>query len=443
MKVHVKICYRVYGTSSYFNLKPVKFPGVFKMQALYTLLLYLLSPLLLLRLYIRGRRLPAYKKRIGERFRRLQVMPHDVWIHAVSLGEAVLISPLIDELLARNLRVFVTVMTPTGSQHIEARFGQRVGHQYAPYDFPHLWRHFFRKLDAKFGIIVETELWPNMIRAAKKQNMQLFLANARISDRAWPQYLRLRKFFQGVLTWFDGIWAQSTDNAERFIRLGARETSVTVPGNLKFDAAPASEVPEFITDLRVRWGGAREVLVAASTHEGEEVLLLEALPCLKEICPDLLLILVPRHPERFVDVAYLAEGKGFITARRSMPDMLNHVTEVLIVDSLGELAAFYTVADLAFVGGSLVPVGGHNVLEPAAANVPVLTGPYINNAKAVILEMQAKGAIIVADGIEDLVQHLITLLQNPSVREAQREAAQSILATNRGAIARCLTALGI
>lgn len=405
------------------------------MRRLYTLVWYLLAPALIFRLFMKGVRLPAYRQRIFERFSVIAT-PVDVWIHAVSLGEVVAVTPLVELLLEQKYRVLITTMTPTGSQRVINGFGARVVHQYVPYDFPWLLRRFFQTTQPKVGIIMETELWPNLIYESKRAGVALFLMNARISDAAYKQYYLFRKFFMPLLACFHGILAQSEQDAERFLSLGAPKDTVQHVGNMKFDMHVHITDPQKYQAFKQQWGPDRVVLVAASTHDGEEELILSGFKKLQQHIEAALLILVPRHPERFKFVYDLSQRQGFRTSLRSQEQSIGTSTEVLVVDALGELLGFYSMSDYAFVGGSLVPIGGHNVLEPIALEVPVFCGPYMNNSKAICMQLQDAEAIQQLQSMELIVQGIIDLHQAPEARAQQVSRASEILEANRGSVAR-------
>lgn len=410
------------------------------MRYFYTILLYLATPLIVLRLYWKSRRLPAYRYRIAERFSfyKNAPMPVDIWIHAVSLGEVVAATPLIQALLKKKQRVLVTTMTPTGSQQVLNRFGTQVVHHYVPYDLPWVLRRFFRRFKPRVGMIMETELWPNIIHQAKCSQIPLLLVNARLSDRAFKQYIKLRFMFKLVINEFTAILAQSQQDAQRFMDLGASPQYVKVVGNLKFDL-PAVVIDKNLQQVfKAAWGNERVVLIAASTHEGEEEVFLRQLATLKNAIPQLLLLIAPRHPERFQAVYQLCQQYSYTTGLRSQRQNITEQTDVVVLDSLGELMLFYSMSDYAFVGGSLVPIGGHNVLEPIAVNVPVLCGPYMNNSKSICDDLCRANALEKVLDADDLIKKLVALYQNPMRREAQIKNAIAVLHANRGALDRCI-----
>ena len=408
------------------------------LRYVYTFLLCLSIPFVLCRLYWKGRRLPAYRRRIHERFGLGKIAPTDVWLHAVSLGEVVAATPLIDAFLAHKLRVFVTTMTPTGSLQVTTRFGDKVLHQYIPYDLSWVLTRFFKKMNARVGIIMETELWPNLIHQASLANVPLVLANARISDMAFKHYEMMRFFFQPVLTKFTAILAQSELDATRFVELGAPVNRVHALGNMKFDLQIQVSNQAIFDQLKTAWGASRPVVMAASTHEGEEEQLLTGLTRLKAAIPNVILLIAPRHPERFKTVHALAQQHGFSTQIRSLPDAIDAYTDVVILDSLGELLGFFQVSDYAFVGGSLVPVGGHNVLEPIAMQVPVFCGPFMMNSKAICKALCDAGAMQCVENTDDLLARLIAMHSNPASRFCQIESASGVLKANQGAVLKSL-----
>lgn len=410
------------------------------MRRIYTFLLYLIAPLIVLRLYYKGRRLPAYRARIGERFSVgvKGLSPTDVWLHGVSLGEMVAATPLIEALLARGERVLITTMTPTGSQYVSKQFAGRVQHQYLPYDLPWCLRRFFSQIHARVGIIMETEIWPNMIHMAKQHHIPLMIVNARLSDRAYQRYQQVRFIFKPILNELTAILAQSDQDAQRFIALGAASDKVSIMGNMKFDMEFNVSVKPELISLSEKWGPERTVLIAASTHDDEEKQLLTRLKRLQVAIPGLLLLIAPRHPERFDDVYLLSQSLGFKTGRRTQLSSIQPDHEVIILDSLGELLQAYQLSDYAFVGGSLVPIGGHNVLEPLGVQVPVLCGPYMNNSQSICDELCRAGALTKANDADDLVGAIIHLNTDPKSQALQIKNATAILNTHRGAVLRCM-----
>lgn len=406
------------------------------MRKIYTLVMYLAIPLVLLRLLWKSRRTVAYRHRITERFALRKLASADVWVHAVSMGEVVAVTPLVERLLAANLRVLMTTMTPTGSQQIQARFQSKVAHQYIPYDLPACFRRFFKHVKPKIGIIMETELWPNMIHQAHLAHIPLMLANARLSDKAFPQYHRLRWFFGPMLAKFSCIGTQSDLDTQRYLALGAPPEKVLMLGNMKFDLSFPKTNQNDLEFLKDAWGTHRQVWIAASTHEDEEAQLLAQLVRIKQAIPDILLVFAPRRPERFQTVYSLVKQQGWNTGLRSQLDTIQPDTDVVVVDSMGELLNCYRLSDYAFVGGSLVPIGGHNVLEPIAMQVPVFCGPFMQNSKSICDELVKHQALQACVSAEDMADKLIEVHRDPSLRAQQIAHASAVLEKNCGALDR-------
>ena len=351
-------------------------------RTLYTLLFHLGLPLVAIRLWLRARKAPAYARRIGERFalNLPTLQPGGIWVHAVSVGESIAAAPMIRELLKRypQLPITVTCMTPTGSERIQALFANepRIQHCYLPYDLPWAAARFLNRVQPKLAVIMETELWPNHIHQCAKRGIPVALANARLSARSAKGYGRFARLTRPMLEEMSLIAVQTETEAERFRQLGARPECVEVTGSIKFDLTIDPQLLVDARELREQWQAlARPVWIAASTHEGEDEIVLAAHRQLLGHYPNALLMLVPRHPERFNQVFELCQREGFATVRRSSGEPVTASTQVMLGDTMGELLFLYALADTAFVGGSLVPNGGHNLLEPAALAKPVLSGP--------------------------------------------------------------------
>lgn len=416
------------------------------MRHLYTALLTLLTPLIVLRLWLKGRELPAYRQRIGERFGAVPPAPEgiSVWVHAVSVGESLAALPLIEALIAKHGegRVWVTTTTPTGSERISAALGPRVRHSYAPYDLPWVVARFLDRARPQRVVVMETELWPNLFRACAQRGIPLLIANARLSPRSFQGYGRVAGFTRATLADTAHVAAQSPLDAERFSALGAPRVSVA--GNLKFDLA----IPEaqLVRGQRIRaaLGAAGPVWIAASTHEGEDEIALAAHAAVLKALPEALLILVPRHPQRFDAVARLVERSGLRLLRRSALDFPegrpapNSRSQVLLGDSMGEMLAYLEASDLAFVGGSFVPVGGHNVLEPAALGRPVLFGPHMHNFLPARELLLGRGAALELSDASELGEAVQRMLSSPAERARMGEAGRAAVAANRGALQRLL-----
>ncbi|WP_027611387.1 lipid IV(A) 3-deoxy-D-manno-octulosonic acid transferase [Pseudomonas sp. URIL14HWK12:I6] len=418
-------------------------------RTLYTALFYLGLPLVAIRLWLRSRKAPAYAKRIGERFSygmpRLQ--PGGIWVHAVSVGESIAAAPMIRALLQRypQLPITVTCMTPTGSERIQALFAgePRIQHCYLPYDLPCAAARFLDHAKPKLAVIMETELWPNHIHQCAKRGIPVALANGRLSERSARGYGRFTKLTAPMLAEMSFFAVQTEAEAQRFRDLGARPQTVEVTGSIKFDLTIDPQLLQRAHELRGQWQALeRPVWIAASTHEGEDEVVLDAHRRLLANYPNALLILVPRHPERFNSVFELCQREGFATVRRSTGANVEADTSVLLGDTMGELLFLYALADSAFVGGSLVPNGGHNLLEPAALAKPVLSGPHLFNFLDIAAQLREAGALAEVDDAEGLAVEVQRLFELP--RDAQRmaEAGLAVMRRNQGALQRLLDGLG-
>ncbi|PYB91189.1 3-deoxy-D-manno-octulosonic acid transferase [Pseudomonas koreensis] len=417
-------------------------------RTLYTALFYLGLPLVAIRLWLRARKAPAYAKRIGERFTlgMPTLQPGGIWVHAVSVGESIAAAPMIRALLERYpaLPITVTCMTPTGSERIQALFANetRIQHCYLPYDLPCAAARFLDRVQPKLAVIMETELWPNHIHQCAKRGIPVALANGRLSQRSAKGYGRLRKLTAPMLAEMSLLAVQTEAEAQRFRDLGARPETVEVTGSIKFDLTIDPQLLQRAADLRSQWQAQdRPVWIAASTHEGEDEVVLDAHRRLLGSHPDALLILVPRHPERFNSVFDLCQREGFATVRRSTGANVDAQTSVLLGDTMGELLFLYALADSAFVGGSLVPNGGHNLLEPAALAKPVLSGPHLFNFLDIAAQLREAGALAEVDDAEGLAVEVQRLFELP--RDAQRmaEAGLAVMRRNQGALQRLLDGL--
>lgn len=408
---------------------------------LYSLLFHLLLPLLLLRLLWRSLRAPEYARRWQERFGMgIPAQSGGLWVHAVSVGETLAAAPLINawRVAHPGEPVFVSTMTPTGSARVRALWGSSVGHAYAPYDLPWAWLLFLRRVRPRVLVIMETELWPNMLAAARTRGIPVVLANARLSERSARGYGRAGWLTRPMLENLSLIAAQDQATASRFLGLGVPAERVSVAGSIKFDLAPPADLHDQASALRSTWRlEGRPVLVAASTHEGEDEMLLAAFARVRQCYPAALLILVPRHPERFDSVARLVREQGLSLCRRSRGEAVVPGVAVFLGDSMGELLLWFALADVAFVGGSLVPVGGHNMLEPIALDVPTVCGPHVFNFQVIADELVQAGALQLVPA-EALGEALIHLLETPALAMAQAAAGHAVMARNRGALARQL-----
>lgn len=415
------------------------------MRHLYSLLLSLLLPLVLLRLLWRGYRNPAYLERWPERLGlwRRPLRPAAIWIHAVSVGEVQAMQPLIRALLGREpaVELIVTTTTPTGLRRLQELFAERVQHVFTPYDLSWIMRRFLDRIRPQAVLVVETEIWPNMLAACAEREIPVILANARMSPRSAQGYARVGGFTAQTLQRFTRIAAQSEPDAERFIQLGAPPNRVVVTGSIKFDVRLPASLRDRAEVLRRAWGVNRPVWVAASTHEGEEESLLAVQRQLRQRFADALLVLVPRHPERFDRVAALVHREDLAMVRRSEGRGCDASCSVYLVDSMGELPLFLAAADAAFIGGSLVPVGGHNLLEAAALAIPVAIGPHCFNFAEITRRLvEEEGAVQVKDA-EALARLLEAWLGEAAERARIGEQAFAFVERNRGALQRLLALL--
>ncbi|WP_277373701.1 lipid IV(A) 3-deoxy-D-manno-octulosonic acid transferase [Pseudomonas sp. AA-38] len=413
---------------------------------LYTLLLHLALPLIALRLALRARKAPAYARRIRERFSfgLPPLQPGGIWVHAVSVGESIAAAPMIRALQAHHpeLPITVTCMTPTGSERIQALFGDSVQHCYLPYDLPWAAARFLERARPRLAVVMETELWPNHIHQCARRGIPVALANARLSERSARGYARFARLTAPMLAELSLLAVQTQTEAQRFLALGARPECVEVTGSIKFDLKIDADLPRRAADLRRQWQAEqRPVWIAASTHAGEDEIVLDAHRQLLASRPDALLILVPRHPERFGAVHELCLSQGMATRRRSTGEAVHAGDQVLLGDTMGELLFLYALADIAFVGGSLVANGGHNLLEPAALGKPVLSGPHLFNFLEIAAQLREAGALSEVENADQLAGRVATLLGEPDEAQRMSQAGLAVLQANQGALERLLAGL--
>ncbi|MBV1875765.1 MAG: lipid IV(A) 3-deoxy-D-manno-octulosonic acid transferase [Cycloclasticus sp.] len=408
------------------------------MRLAYSALLYLLSPFFVLRLLMRGRKAPAYLSRWAERFGWYgKGQPQGViWFHTVSVGEAEAAFPLIDKIASEfpQMPILVTTTTPTGSARVKAFLGHRVHHVYLPYDLPDAMRRFYRCFKPTIAIILETEIWPNMLHQTKKKGVPTIIVNARLSEKSAKGYARLGSFMTQTLANITHVCAQTEVTSNRFIQLGLDKNNITVPGNIKFDIDTPVHLIEQAEVIRRDWFQQRPSWIAASTHEGEDEKVLDAFFQVKKQLPGALLVLVPRHPERFNSVAKLCEKRGYTVTRRSEQKTSQVKTDVFLLDTLGELKLYYATVDVAFIGGSFVPTGGHNMLEAAAHSVPVLFGPFVHNFTEISKCLLEKGAAIQVVDADELALRVIELLEHPEQRDQMGMEGLSFVEQNKGAV---------
>ncbi len=416
------------------------------LRKLYTLLLYLLTPFVIARLAWRGIRAPDYWRRWPERFGSIKPALGErvIWIHAVSVGEVLATEPVVQALLEQypEHSILVTTVTPTGSARVTALFGNAVAHVYAPYDLPAAVSKFLDRVRPQLAIVMETELWPNLFHACQQRSVPLLLVNARLSEKSVAGYQRVRSLASQTLSAVAEIAAQSELDAGRFRSLGADERRIKVTGNMKFEQRIPPSLLERAEVLRRDWGVGRAVWVAGSTHEGEDEQLLDVFRQLRQQFMDCLLVLVPRHPERFETVTELCRHRGYNTVLRSEGVSCTPDTEVFIGDSMGELLLFYAASDVAFVGGSLVRHGGHNLLEPAALGVPVVTGPHVFNFVEICELLLQAGACEKVDDTAGLLRTVSLWLEDANERHRVGQRGRQVVEKNRGALQSVLAMIG-
>mgnify|MGYP001816533633 CR=1 FL=1 len=413
----------------------------------YSLLLYLLVPLILLRLLYRSLKNPEYRRRIPERFGFFKDRPEagGIWVHAVSVGEAIAAIKLVRALQEQEPETPVTVTcgTPTGSEIIRKQLGARVFHVYVPYDLPGAVNRFLLKTRPAAGIIMETEIWPNLLHTASNRGIRLLISQMRLSDTSFRRYRKFPGLVASSLGCVDRIAAQTAEDAKRANALGAVAAHVEVVGNLKFEMGSEAVQVEQVQELRQDVAKQRGLWIAGSTHQGEDEMILKVHEKLLEADPELLLILVPRHPERFDDVFSLCTRK-FKTQRRSALGLRpepGRETQVLLVDTMGELSQFIRISDWAFIGGSLVPVGGHNVLEASEAEVPVIFGEYMHNFREIAAIVKEEKAGIQVDSEIELLDACRKLANDASYRVEMGGKGRELVVRNRGALQKTLDML--
>lgn len=388
------------------------------------------------RLWARSIRQPAYRQRLSERF---GLYPYKlekcIWVHAVSVGETLAAIPLIKMLKSHypNQPILVTTMTPTGAERVKAAFGDTVHHAYIPYDLPGAVQRLLNNMQPMVCIILETELWPNLIHACHKKHIPICLINARLSEKSAKGYQRIAALARDMLQRIDFIAAHAHMDANRFIALGAPKERVVVTGNIKFDIELPSDLLDKSAALREWLGKSRFIWIAASTHEGEEDIILAAHKKIREQYPHALLILVPRHPDRFDAIAKLA-GLSFLTVRRSSQLPCAPETAVYLGDTMGELLLMYGAADVAFVAGSLIPRGGHNMLEPGALGKPILTGPHLFNFAEISELFISANALTKVTDANSLATQLLWLIQHPAEQTEMGIRALRVIEKNRGTL---------
>ncbi len=409
-------------------------------QRIYTIILYLILPFVILRLYIKGMKSPEYGRRINERFGLIpEISANDIiWIHAVSVGEFIAAIPLIKNLKKTfpQKTILVTTTTPTGSDRARKTFGDEIIHYYAPYDLPYVIKRYIAKINPCLVVIMETELWPNLLYFLKQRGVPVILANARLSSRSCARYSRFNALTRSMLGNIDCICSRGVIDAQRFVALGADKEKVVVVGNVKYDFDIPMDLNECVERFRSDvLGEYKKILVAASTHEGEDAMILDAFNAVKDYEPNTLLILVPRHPERFDSVASLIAMMDFSFVRRSSFDACDGC-DVYLGDSMGELLMYFAVADVAFIGGSLVDIGGHNPLEAMAFGVPVICGKYTYNFEEIMTQVIDSGSGVIVDNVDELSVKMVEFLKNPEEAKLVGMNGKNLVLENKGAVSK-------
>lgn len=418
-------------------LKPAKLQ-----RLVYSLFFYLAVPVLLLRLLWRSMKNPGYRQHIKERFGFVphQMSKQPIWLHAVSLGETIAATPLIKALLKRYPQspLIITSTTPTGRAQVHKAFKDQVINYYLPYDLPDCVARFLRHIHPKIGIIIETELWPNLLTACQQRHIPMILTNARLSHKSYLGYHRVATISRDMMQALSHVCSQAHEDGQRFIDLGLEPKRMTVSGNIKFDLELADDLIAKGQALRNEWGENRPVWLVASTHEGEEAMILQAFNKVQQQFPNALLALVPRHPERFNKIAFLCKEQGFTIAHRSQSEAVQAGTAIMLGDTMGELMLLFAASDLTFVGGSLVPIGGHNLIEPAALGLAILTGPHLHNFTEVSKILIEAQACKVLNDQQAIAEAVIDLFANPSKCRAMGQRALTVVTKNSGAVTKQL-----
>jgi 3-deoxy-D-manno-octulosonic-acid transferase len=411
------------------------------MRYLYSALFYLLLPVILMRMLLRSRRAPAYRRRLAERFgwfrapQGLREAPV-IWVHAVSVGESLAAAPLLESLLQDypGYRVVVTTTTPTGSDRVRALFGDRVFHVYSPWDMPGAVQRFLARVQPQLLVIMETELWPNLLHYCRRCGCPVVLANARLSERSARGYARFSGLTGNMLQQLQVVASQSRADGDRFLALGLPPNALQVTGSIKFDIELDEPLRREAAALSASW--QRQVILGSSTHPGEDEILLQAFRELRHSQPEALLLLVPRHPERFEDVYRLCSDAGFTVLRRSTGEQLRAGHDVLLGDTMGELRLLSGTAAVAVIGGSFIEHGGQNVLEAAAWGVPVVSGPHMFNFTEITELLTAAGAMRKLEEPGQLAACLVELMADEPQRRRMGLAGAQVVADNRGALGR-------
>ncbi len=407
------------------------------MRRIYTLIVYLIMPFVLLRLFWKASIRKQTVSRLKERFGYCDAQNQGgIWLHAVSVGEVIAAVPLVKKLKIKypHYPIVMSTMTVTGAERVVELFDNSVQHCFVPYDLPHAIKRFLAVKKPKILIIMETELWPNLLYVCQQQKIPVVLANARLSARSLRGYQKIGFWMRNILTAFHYIAAQTKEDADRFCVLGASVQHLVVTGSVKFDMTIPEGSLQQAHLFRERFGATRPIWIAASTHEAEEEIILKAAQSVLKQLPKALLLWVPRHPERFSKVFLQAKKRGFSVNLRSADEMILDTTQIVIGDSMGELLAYYGASDVAFVGGSLIPTGGHNLLEPALLGLPILTGPHIFNFSEIFRLLKQANAVRVVNDEHSLATNVLTLLQDGALRSELGRHGKEVVQHNQGAV---------
>ncbi|WP_447035679.1 lipid IV(A) 3-deoxy-D-manno-octulosonic acid transferase [Vibrio alginolyticus] len=415
-------------------------------RIVYTLLLALASPLLLFGLYKSKQNKPKFGSRWKEHFGitpKLKSNDKPIWIHAVSVGESIAATPLIKALKEQNPEqsILVTTTTSTGAEQI-AKLGDLIEHRYMPIDFGFAIKGFLKAVQPKQMLIIETELWPNTLHNVHKAGIPITVVNARLSEKSCQNYAKIQRLFNQLHPCLTQVLCQTDSDAERFERLGVEKKKLSVTGSIKFDIQISEQVKQQGQQLRAQLGDDRPIWIAASTHRGEDEQVLDAHRQVLKSHPNALLILVPRHPERFDDVFTLCQQQGFSTVRRTSTHAVETNTQVYLGDTMGEMLILMGAADICFMGGSLIgdKVGGHNVLEPAALGVPIINGPSFFNFKEIVHEMKQNSLIKIVKNEDELARAIVALIKDVTAHERITSELAHFMLANSGSLQRTTTA---
>lgn len=414
----------------------------------YTCVMYLAQPFLWLSLLAGSMKASRSRKRLGERYglycKLSSPKPNGVLIHAASVGEVIAAVPLIKRIQQDypHLSITVTTMTPTGSDRVKAVFGESVTHVYLPYDLPDAVARFIGFVQPSLVVVIETELWFNLIHQLAKKQIPFVIVNARLSARSTKRYGWFKKALKPLLENITLIAPQDEVSLSRYAQLGIAPERLKLTGNIKYDLNLTADLLANISALKTQWSTSRPVWIAASTHEGEDEIILKSHRTLLQRFPDLLLILVPRHPERFNSVAQLIEQQGFNYIRRSGYLIPQAETQVLLGDSMGELMLLYGLANVALVGGSLVAHGGHNPLEPLAFKLPVISGKHTFNFPEIFTKLEERqGVLMTEESPQAVAEAVAQFLESPTLSQRYGNAGYAVLNENRGALQRVMDLL--